>query len=88
MVSGLIQLAGLLGITAPFLIFIIVVAAWDGVWKLIALWKAARKGSVAWFIILAIINSAGILPILYIFLFSEMRLKKAPVPARKTRRRR
>jgi predicted permease len=50
---------------------IVVVAVWDGVWKLIALWKSARHNQLAWFICLAIFNTAGILPILYILLFQK-----------------
>jgi len=63
-------------ISAIYLIMIILISVWDGVWKLIALWKAATKRSLAWFIILAVINSAGILPILYIFVFSKSGKKK------------
>jgi len=61
-----------LGISIWFLIIIIL---WEAVWKLLALWKAARKGSVVWFIVLAIFNTVGILPILYIFVFSKMKKK-------------
>lgn len=50
---------------------IVVLAIWDGVWKLIALWKSARNSQLAWFIFLAILNTAGILPILYIWLFQK-----------------
>ena len=50
---------------------IVVLAIWDGVWKLIALWKSARNGQLAWFICLAIFNTIGILPILYILLFQK-----------------
>jgi len=54
----------------PFLVvllpIIIAIAIWDGVWKLIALWKSARNNQLAWFICLAIFNTAGILPIIYI----------------------
>ena len=54
------------------LVFVIVVLAiWDGVWKLIALWKSARHGQLGWFICLAIFNTIGILPILYILLFQK-----------------
>lgn len=60
---------------APLLaliIFVVVVLAiWDGVWKLIALWKSARHNQLAWFICLAIFNTAGILPILYLWLFQK-----------------
>jgi len=53
----------------PWLITgIIVLAIWDSVWKLIALWKSARNNHLAWFICIAIINTLGILPIVYIML--------------------
>lgn len=58
-----------------------IIFAWSLVWKLLALWKSARNNSVVWFIILAIINTMGILEILYIFVFSKMnccKLKAMP----------
>jgi len=58
-----------LGIPLGILIVLII---WSFVWKLLALWKSARKGSIVWFIMLALINTAGILEILYLFIFSEM----------------
>ena len=51
---------------------IVVLAIWDGVWKLIALWKSARNNQVAWFVCLAIFNTVGVLPILYIQFFQNM----------------
>jgi hypothetical protein len=45
-----------------FLIF------WELVWKLIAFWRSARNNHLAWFIIIGVINSAGILPIVYLLL--------------------
>jgi len=52
-----------------FVIVIVLLAIWDGVWKLIAMWKSARHNQLAWFICLAIFNTVGILPILYILVF-------------------
>ncbi len=54
-----------------FIVLIILAAIWDGVWKLIALWKSARNNQLGWYICLAIFNTAGILPILYITLFQK-----------------
>jgi hypothetical protein len=54
-----------------FVIVIILLAIWDGVWKLIAMWKSARNGQLAWYVCLAIFNTAGILPILYILVFQK-----------------
>jgi sorbitol-specific phosphotransferase system component IIC len=53
----------------PWLIpVIIILAIWDSVWKLIAMWKAGRNNHLAWFICIALINTLGILPIIYIFI--------------------
>ncbi len=72
--AGFVEMAAFLGISVELLIALILIGIWDGIWKLIAMWKSAKKKSVAWFIILAIFNTAGILPILYIYLFSELKL--------------
>jgi hypothetical protein len=58
-------------VLVAFVIVIVLVAIWDGVWKLIALWKSARHNQMAWYICLAIFNTAGILPILYILCFQK-----------------
>jgi methionyl-tRNA synthetase len=50
----------------------VVIAVWSFVWKLLALWKSARKKHVAWFIILALVNTIGILQILYYFILSDI----------------
>jgi hypothetical protein len=47
---------------------------WSLTWKGIALWKAAKINSRNWFIALLVINTAGILEILYIYVIS----KKSP----------
>lgn len=41
---------------------------WDSVWKLIALWKSAQRKQLVWFICIAIFNTLGILPIVYLAL--------------------
>ena len=64
------QLSTQFGISLWILVVIVI---WSIVWKLLALWKSARKGSPVWFILLAIINTVGILEILYIYIFSEMK---------------
>jgi len=43
-------------------------ALWDTVWKLIGMWKAGRNNDLVWFICIAVINTLGILPIIYILL--------------------
>lgn len=53
------------------ILVLIVIALWTLPWKAVALWKAARSGSKAWFVVLLIINTLAILEILYIFVFSK-----------------
>lgn len=53
----------------PWLIpLAIALIIWETVWKMIALWKSARNSHLSWFIFIGIINSIGILPIIYILL--------------------
>jgi hypothetical protein len=70
-----------------FALFLFIIALiWGSVWKFLALWKSARKGSTVWFVIFALVNTMGILEILYIFIFSER--KKNNFRAKKARKRR
>lgn len=46
---------------------IIVIALWSLFWKIFALWHAARKSARGWFIVIMLVNTAGILEIVYLF---------------------
>lgn len=50
---------------------VIIFLIWSLAWKGLGLWISARNNDKAWFVALLIINSAGILEIFYIFLFSK-----------------
>ena len=52
-------------------IIIYAVLIWTIPWKAVALWKAARNGHVAWYIVLMIINTLAILEIIYIFVVDK-----------------
>lgn len=54
-----------------FILLLIVTTVWSAIWKGFALWKSARKSHKAWFIALLILNTLGVLEILYIFVFSK-----------------
>jgi methionyl-tRNA synthetase len=45
--------------------------AWSLFWKGIALWKSARNGQKRWFVAILLLNTLGILEMIYIFLFSK-----------------
>lgn len=60
--------------------FFVILAVWSAVWKAWALWRAARNTHLAWFIVMSIINTAGILEIIYIFAFSHYGKDKKAMP--------
>ena len=68
-INYLTELASQLGI--PIWLFAIILV-WIVIWKLLAMWKSARNNHIAWFLVIAIINTVGILEILYIYVFSKM----------------
>ncbi len=49
--------------------FILII--WSLAWKGVALWKAAKLNHLKWFIVLLVIQTFGVLEILYIFVFSK-----------------
>jgi len=51
-------------------------AVWELCWKGFALWKAGKHDQLYWFIAILIVNSAGILPIVYIFFFQKKKSRK------------
>jgi hypothetical protein len=69
MVLGFDSMAAEIGMNVWLFSLIMI---WSLAWKLTALWKAARNKSLFWFILLALINTVGILDILYIFVFSKL----------------
>lgn len=68
--SEFTYVAELFGLS-PALVFVgfFVLMAWTLVWKGLALWFAARGAQKVWFIVLLVINAAGILEIIYLLFF-------------------
>ena len=54
-----------------YVFLFVIILIWTIPWKGVALWKAARRNSKGWFIILLVLNTLAILEILYIFVFSK-----------------
>ncbi len=59
---------------------VIIIVLWDLLWKGIALWHAARRGAKPWFVILLVINSIGILPIIYLFITKSLSFASSATP--------
>jgi hypothetical protein len=63
-----------------FIIFLL----WSLFWKGLALWHSAQKKQPWWFVILLVVNTLGILEIIYLFAvaklkFSELFSKSTPM---------
>ncbi len=53
----------------PFILAPLII--WTLVWKGMALWKAGRNNQLYWFIALLIVNTLGLLEIVYIVWFQK-----------------
>lgn len=65
-------------------VIILLIALWDLAWKGFAMWRAAHKSSKLWFTALLVINSAGIVPILYLLITGGLTLTPAATDAATT----
>ena len=57
----------------------ILLTIWTLVWKGLALWKSSQKRQQVWFVVLLVLNTLGVLEILYYFFFSNMKKKEKEV---------
>lgn len=55
-------------ISNAWLTIIALAAIWDLFWRGWALWRAARRNSTVWFVVILIVNSVGLIPIIYLLL--------------------
>lgn len=55
------------------LIWLIPLIIWEAIWKGIALWKSGRNSQLKWFIAIFLLNTVGILPIIYLKFFQKQR---------------
>ena len=60
---------------------IVAAVAWTLVIKGFALWKSARKGNRVWFVVLLILNTLGILDLVYLIWFATKDTESAAVSA-------
>ena len=57
-------------------VIFITISFWSLVWKGLALWKASRQGQKVWFVLLLVVNTLGILEIIYYFWLSKVDYSK------------
>lgn len=75
--AGMGLFSGVLGF------FLVPLMIWSLAWKGWALWKAAKNDSPVWFVVLLLVNTLGILDILYIFVFGKPAKAKVVVSKKK-----
>ena len=51
-----------------------VLLVWSIAWKGLALWKASKNDQKNWFIAILVINTLGILEIIYLFRFAKKKM--------------
>lgn len=49
---------------------------WSTIWKGLALWRSARQSQKNWFIALLVLNTVGVLEIIYLFLIAPRKVNK------------
>ncbi len=59
--------------SGPILLLLLL---WEGFWKGLALWHSGRRGQQWWFVILLVVNTVGILPMIYLFAVAKLRLSE------------
>jgi uncharacterized membrane protein len=57
-----------------YLIGLALILIWTIFWKGSALWIAAKKGDFKWFLAILILNTFGILEIIYLLFIKKMKL--------------
>jgi hypothetical protein len=59
-------------IQVPLLVYLVLI--WSTFWKGIGLWRSAHSNQKYWFIAMLILNTIGILELIYLFRFAKNRL--------------
>lgn len=58
-------------LSATWTVSLAILVLWELFWKGITLWKTGRRNQLGWFVAILVVNSAGILPILYLLMHIE-----------------
>ena len=62
-----------------FLVILVLISIWEIVWKGFALWSAAQNRQSGWYIAILLLNTAGLLPIVYLIWFKPKQKREAPL---------
>ena len=53
---------------------LIILMVWSIIWKGLALWKAAKNNDNIWYILMLVLNTSGILEIIYYYFISKRKV--------------
>jgi hypothetical protein len=51
-----------------------ILSIWSLAWKGLALWRASQQSQRNWFVVILVLNTVGILDIIFLFRFSKRRM--------------
>lgn len=57
-------------------VLLVIAAVWELVWKGFALWRAAKKDQPVWFVLIMVLNTVGILPIIYLLVTNDKKTEE------------
>ena len=69
--NGMVNFGGSFVAGMTFGLVVLVLAVWTLYWKYRAMWHAAKHDRKVWFGAFLIVNTLGVLEILYIYVFSK-----------------
>jgi predicted membrane protein len=55
-------------------ILLFLLVGWSILWKGLALWQAAKSDQKYWFIVLLVVNTVGLLEIIYLVWFAKKKI--------------
>lgn len=61
---------------SAFALILPILVLWSIFWKGLALWHSGRRGNAWWFVILLVVNTMGILEIVYLFGVLKLKLSQ------------
>ena len=59
-----------------FILLLVVLSIWSLIWKGIAMWHAAKDKQKGWFVVLLVVNTLGIIDILYLLFWRKKKNDK------------
>ncbi len=65
------------GVPGWIIAIVVVLGVWEAVWKALGLWRAGVDRNLLWFVLMFVLNTLGILEIIYIFGISRPRRARA-----------